>query len=423
MNLQSIFPLEKGIKSNEILTFLSIYLCISLFLPAGFISTGFVLILIYSLLARDKSFLRSIQKQYILLLPITLFIVYSIGLIGSSDIEEGTTRAMRRVSLALLPLSIILINKKISKAEIDVISLSFIISFILCMLYCYSHALANVINHQSFIIPGLERPYYYFTYIPLVEPAGFMPIYLSFYGNFALLMTLENGLLTNKYLKGVIAFFIFCSILLIAAKVGIIAVFVLLIIYGFFKLKGTSFILFLIFFLGLTISIFSIRFVRERFILPTEYDYTWPDPHQWNSFTLRLAIWNCSLTAMERNILWGYGTGDGQKALEEVYTEVGFTRALAESYNSHNEFFTTTLDIGLFGLLILVTIIAASIYRSYSNKNYIQLNFIILSLIFFLVESMLLRQKGVVFFSLFYSILFSEPSISQSKSSGDTDIQ
>jgi O-antigen ligase len=74
-------------------------------------------------------------------------------------------------------------------------------------------------------------------------------------------------------------------------------------------------------------------------------------------------------------------------------------------YNPHNQFLQTGLEIGIFGLLILLFIIFYGLKKAYQTKNWIL--FILLLNLFFnsLFESMLQRQSGIVFYTFWICLL------------------
>ena len=66
--------------------------------------------------------------------------------------------------------------------------------------------------------------------------------------------------------------------------------------------------------------------------------------------------------------------------------------------NSHNQFFTTTLQVGVFGLFILIGIFFKSWWAFFRGKQLISLLISFCFFCNFLVESFLERQAGIVLF-------------------------
>jgi hypothetical protein len=85
--------------------------------------------------------------------------------------------------------------------------------------------------------------------------------------------------------------------------------------------------------------------LKDRFLVESRFSYESAYSGEWNSLSQRLAIWSCALEAVDRVFPLGYGTADGQLALESVYRERNYVRGYEDHYNAHNEFIYTILDL------------------------------------------------------------------------------
>ena len=79
---------------------------------------------------------------------------------------------------------------------------------------------------------------------------------------------------------------------------------------------------------------------------------------------------------------------------------------LNQALNPHNEFFSTFLDLGLTGFCLLILILLVPLKKAISKRDILQISFLLILFLHFLIESILLRQKGILFFVFFYSLLF-----------------
>ncbi|HBK83023.1 MAG TPA: hypothetical protein DDZ41_05405 [Flavobacterium sp.] len=71
-------------------------------------------------------------------------------------------------------------------------------------------------------------------------------------------------------------------------------------------------------------------------------------------------------------------------------------------------------ELGLIGFLLLVAILFLNLKNTIKSKDFIHIAFAILMISLFLTESFLWRQRGVVFFTLFYC-LFNTIHLSKNK--------
>jgi hypothetical protein len=124
----------------------------------------------------------------------------------------------------------------------------------------------------------------------------------------------------------------------------------------------------------------------------------------------RLIMWTVTWDEIKKNP-FGVGTGNVDESLSKRLVEYNqFEYAKKDDngaiqYNPHNQFLQTTLEIGLTGLIILLTFITLSLKLAFRYENHL-FTILILSLVFnSLFESILQRQSGIVFFS-FWICLF-----------------
>lgn len=133
------------------------------------------------------------------------------------------------------------------------------------------------------------------------------------------------------------------------------------------------------------------------------YDFSQPGGGEWNGINLRLAKWHVAKLAIMDNWLVGVGPGNTTPTLNTYYEKVGFSYALQQHYNPHNQFLQTFLGLGIGGFTILIIVFIVSIKHSLVKKDAVMFLFISSFLLFSLSESTLAVNKGIVFFSIFLS--------------------
>mgnify|MGYP006185079777 FL=1 len=72
--------------------------------------------------------------------------------------------------------------------------------------------------------------------------------------------------------------------------------------------------------------------------------------------------------------------------------------------NFHNQYIQVFAELGIFGLILLITILFFNIKNAFLSKDFLHIAFSILMISLFLTESFLLRQRGVAFFVIFYCL-------------------
>lgn len=159
-----------------------------------------------------------------------------------------------------------------------------------------------------------------------------------------------------------------------------------------------------------TISTLSVVFIagllatnslRARYVTGLKTDLS--DPVLAESVEPRLSRWNASLELVAKKPIFGYGAGSEVAILGDQF----FNRKLYISYlnrfNAHNQFLTFLLITGIAGLLVYLLTLAYGFKIALSKKDLLFFIFLLLIAIVSLSESILNAEKGVFFYSLFFS--------------------
>jgi hypothetical protein len=108
---------------------------------------------------------------------------------------------------------------------------------------------------------------------------------------------------------------------------------------------------------------------------------------------------------------FGVGTGNVDDHLSYRLTLYGQTEMAKKDgengiqYNPHNQFLQTAVEIGVIGLLLLVTLFGSTLRFAWRHRNYALLIMTAALVFNSLFESMLQRQSGIVFFSFWICLL------------------
>lgn len=73
-------------------------------------------------------------------------------------------------------------------------------------------------------------------------------------------------------------------------------------------------------------------------------------------------------------------------------------------FNFHNQYVQNFAELGVIGFLLLLVILFINTKNAFATKDFIHIAFAILMISLFLTESFLWRQRGVLFFMLFYCL-------------------
>lgn len=359
---------------------------------------------------------------------IALFILFALSIFWSIDITKSIHSVPKEIGLLLIPL-LFMFNKPFTKEQVQKIMNYYSYSMVLYVFFCLTKAIIR------FVISGNFEVFFYHELVTESVNA----IHVSVYVTLAFFCFFNK--VSKTKIEIILCFLLFGFLVLLSSKNIILVFFTLLIINSFYVFrkainrKTTPIIAFFalaVFFLffgkmkerfneevqsnlssNVDASIFkkdmqgvNVISVKEAW---TNEEFTPNDYFPGTAFRI-LQIRIFSELLLEENIFWkGFGLNAAQKKIEEKAEvfhlfkgnndEEGY-----ENKNFHNEYVQIFAEIGIFGLLILVLILFINIRNALKHKYFIQIAFAVLMISLFLTESFLSRQRGVLFFTLFFCL-------------------
>jgi O-antigen ligase len=354
---------------------------------------------------------------------ILFFFLHLVGLLFTEDSDSGFFELEKKLSFLVLP---VIAGAGIapSKSMLRILLNAFVCSCLVVVLLSIYFTWSNLIDAGPAILhnfdlqtaqnfhelnPGSSPSWEYFSYIQLGDSMDVHPAYFSMYLVFSCVILL-NDMLERERISVprviVIALFI-CFVILLSSRIAIVSLVMVFayLFYHYFKRSPAKVAVgMLSFVLTITVMIFlnpvsRFRVLQEPLFTSLEIS---PSNTEWNSVNLRMLEWKASLHAIGESWLTGLGTGDAQHALNDYYGRFS-ERTAQVTYNAHNQYFQTTLELGWAGCAALLLCFFKPLGSSKMDPVFMA--FIILFSVMCLTESMLARQKGIVFFTLFESLL------------------
>jgi O-antigen ligase len=216
-------------------------------------------------------------------------------------------------------------------------------------------------------------------------------IYYAMFLNFALMSCIylrksEIHLLRNQWVQFIFSLFVGISMLLIQSKIGFAVMMLIHIVaaiiqwtqYRNFPKTLYAFMFFSVFFF---IQFFDFNKLDSNYIFSSSVEVS-----------KRVSAWQQAFSIIKTDYLFGNPNYNG------VIIESG-TRT-----NAHNQWLDLLLEMGILGVLALFGVYIFSFYMAFRSRDYFFKGFLLLTLIFSLVESTLANQSGIVFFSIFNSL-------------------
>lgn len=418
-------------KENSSFIFL-LLLFVTIPLSLGLNNTSLILFLGSTLhLLKKKSFIFSKE----LFLPTILYALMLLSYFWSIDKSLTIKPLSKEIALLLIPLAFMVLQPITEKFKSKILKY-YSFSIILFVVYYLIRALM-----RFFILKETSVFFYHGEYdndIGLVSKE-LNAIHVSVFVAIAFFYFYTSS--KNQLLSNIISAVLFGFIILLSSK-NIILVFILLIIIHFFffsksanKMRLKNMFLFLII-IGF---VFSFGKIKERFQLEfqTNSDKSLSSnvikglPEGIHNVSIAEAWTNKKFTPndffpgtafrvyqarlffeflKEENIFWtGFGLNASYKKLEEkaVYYNVFQGNDEIEGYqkkNFHNQYIQVFAELGFIGFLVLIIILLISLKKAVKHKDFLHITFAVLMISLFLTESFLWRQRGVVFFTVFYCL-------------------
>ena len=374
----------------------------------------FVLLSVLSVRRQDISF------RPVLLLPALLFLLMAASVIWSADCMTSVKALGKEAALIFIPLAFFL-NRKLSRRGVDDILKNYSIAMCLFGLYCVIRA---IIRYSS---TGNADVFFYHEF----SGPKLNAIYLSVIFSLALFEFLSKK---NKTFWGYFAMlFLLVMVFLLSSK-NIIVIDILLIImyYLFFSgmPKKTAFAA-VIAFCVVAAGLGYYGKIHERFIHETEpvtislserglhnvtvgeawHNDKFAPNHYFNGTAFRTYQVRIFTEMLQEDPIFfkGYGLNASDKKIEEKGIEHNLFHGNGENVgynklNFHNQYIEAFADLGIFGLLIVVAAAFINLKNGITLKYFVHIAFAILMISLFLTESFLWRQRGVVFFTVFYCL-------------------
>ncbi len=202
--------------------------------------------------------------------------------------------------------------------------------------------------------------------------------------------------------SGLIVSFLFTLFILVSKTAMIVlALFCIFIIWkalDIFKQKTVKYILFT----GVTIAtLFAFAMVPsiKKRIIETKRDFAAADNTVQfsNSTGSRIAAWGLEWDLIKSNWIAGHGTGNANQLLYDKFVSGKYTDLITYNMHTHNQFLHTWIDLGIGGVIVLLSVFICCFVHFRKAKSDIGLWTVILLFVYCLTDDALEIQSICVF--------------------------
>lgn len=337
------------------------------------------------------------------------YLLYVLGLSWSANLDYAFFDLGTKLSLFLFPLIFATTDLRVfTPKRLLMVSYAYLAGCILITLVMLGVALMEFRETNS---PKV----FYYDELSIFQHPSYLSMYLDFAVSLILFILLRAGHLVTGLIRNLLVLaiiYFFAIVMLLASKAGIISLLIILaisifsiIVYRKEYVIGLLFLFILPFtFIG---AYYAFPYSFQRLSSANEV-VTGKQPLNRTSSdgtAERVLIWQSSLEIIRDKGILGVGTGDVKDALLTKYAENGITNALNLRLNAHNQYLQTTITLGIPGILMLLSGLLFALVKAIQRQNLLLLLFTVVVSFNFMVESMLERQAGVVFYSFLNALL------------------
>lgn len=351
-----------------------------------------------------KTGLKQVLKNKWSYVFFLFFIIHVLGYFFSNNKADALNSIEIKIGFFAFPF--LLFSSKYNEFQLKKILISFISGCLIATFICLLRAsYLKVFEHVDAFF------YSEFTY--------FMhPSYFAMYLLFALIIVLMYyktwlSHLTSLNIKiAFISITLLGAIFLCSSKMGLISTLILLPIVfivqlykaGYRKAILVSVALFLISVAGLYKFVPG-PFERLKVAFSVSSSTNTIDKTASESTAVRILIWKECIKIIDNHFLLGVTPGDVHDELCKAYEANGMTGALKKELNAHNQFLQTFIGTGMVGFIILLFLTLGLTVYGFIKQNYLLVLLGFITILNFLVESMLQAQAGFIFYCFFACLL------------------
>ncbi len=363
-----------------------------------------LIISFFFLRKEEGALITSIREPWVLL-NFALFLLYLLGMLYTEESASGWSQVETKLGMLVFPF-VLFGARKISSGERNFLLLAFTALLLILSLICLGNGIGRYLDtgNSAFLV-----------YNKLVKPVSIQPIYFSLFLLFVLIV--GQSLLIEKFedlsnaqraILIIISFYLVLFLFLLSSRTSIAAFalwaglrtifflakkhqrFLVIVLFSFEVLVG-----------GLALTQLEVNKLRFQEAIDPNSNY------QTDTFagrSLRIEKWKCSIGLIKDNFLIGVGTGDEDAEMLKCFKAKGIEEGVKWKYNSHNQYLSSFVQVGVSGFIFLIAILLIPIWEAYKQKR---IDLFGLGLMFAMVigtETMLSRRWGVLFMTLILSV-------------------
>ena len=360
---------------------------------------------VHTLIQLKKSKLPALKNKIVWIIA-SIFFLNLITIIYSNYPSNGLKHIGHQLGILLFPVCLSVTNIDLKKHKSSLLKI-FALTCTATIVYIYIDAF-RVIHY--FHLPVFSIVSKQFINQRFSAPIGLHATYLSMYvalsiSTFLYIFFLDPGCKNWKYIF--LTVILFAGLIQLSSRSVFISTCIIvmitipvLLLHG--KKRLSFFVISFLILLLIILAITNFDSLKKRYVSDLENDLSenavTPDLSK-----TRVARWNLELGLISKSPFIGYGSGSEKYILKDKYFEKKFYVSYLLELNSHNQYLSFLINTGVFGLLLYLYILYFGFAAAIKNRNFLFVSLLILITIVSISENILDVNKGIFFYSFFFS--------------------
>ncbi len=403
--MKELFFIEDNL-SNKI----SYYhlVCFLVALPFDRFYSELVLIcfIIHTLIQITRDRLKMALSGEVLIVS-AVYLVGLLSLIYSSEKRQALTEASIQVAMILFPVTLACNSLDLKKYKWPLLKI-FGYTCTIAVAYLYIDALLTIRYFHLPFSSLFEAAFMNQNFsAPIEMHATYLSVYVAFsICNFLVFCSKKNAVISR-------IFYIICIMLLTAALLQLssraVGIALLLIVFFIFPLflygKKRRLLLAAIAAAGFVIILYVVQqnnSFKERYFSELQKDLS-PYTNNIEVTEPRMVRWKAAMELVRKSPVIGYGSGSEVALLKEKYFDHKLYSSYLHQFNAHNQYISLLIKAGIPGLVIYLFVLICGLMIAWKKRDLSFAAFLVLLTITSMSENILDLNKGIFFYSFFFS--------------------
>ena len=402
-------PLEK----------ISLYLCgislLALFAKESIGTFCFIAFAFFALLFLIKYREKNHFDTIFISITVLMVAYFTLGIIGVIvNGESSTAYLVRLVPFCVAP--ILLLYFRLQQQHIVTFSKLFLAGNLILLLALDFYAIVEMVAEGSLYVTQGNYKFYRFMYTRYTTGEYFSHIYLSAYSFLSLILIMQYAPFQRK-INHILIGYLLVHLFMMGSRAVVIAMLCAAILYlTIAAIRDRKYVKYLLSFFGIVLVLFSVAYVFKDTVFFNRYSqvYEWYENKDLllkrnTSVNKRFKIYVIGASFFSEKSFSIDGTGIVENKIQQRY-KTSFSDEFSfktETYNAHNQYFNNFIDWGYTGILILLLLLILIVQITLKQKLYWIAYFWLFFAFLLTMESVLIRQRGILLFILFYALFSS----------------